>query len=189
MKTKKWFVFGLTLMLITGIALAVPGGTVAAAGLEDETPPPAPAALEGRIKTRLENQFSRLQNMLGKQAERVGKLPDFATKVQTRIDTLTAKGLDTSALENALATFNAAIPGIQSLHDNAAAILSTHSGFGADGMVTDIAAARSTLESARQALGETHDEMKSVAQALLQAMRDFRAANPPPAPASTETPG
>jgi len=188
MKTKHWFTFGLTLMLVVGIALAVPGSTVAAAGLEDETPPPAPAALDGRIKTRLENQFNRLQNLLTRQAERVEKLPDLANKIQGRIDALKAKGLDTSALESALATYNAAIPGIQSLHENTAAFLSAHAGFDADGKVTDIATARSTLESARQAMGVTHDEMKSGAQALLKAMRVFRAANPPPAPATGEPP-
>lgn len=188
MKNQKWFVVGLSIMIAVVAVFTVPVGTVAAAGLEDETPPPAPSALEGRIKTRLENQYQRLQNLLAKQAERVAKLPELSAKMQSRIDTLSAKGLDTSALESALAAFSVATPGIESSHQSAAAILITHEGFGADGKVTDIAAARSTLESARESMRTTHYALRSAVQALLQAMRDFRADNPPPAPAPTEPP-
>lgn len=188
MKNHKWFVIGLSIMLAVVAVFTVPVGTVAAAGLEDETPPPTTAELDSRIRTRLENQYQRLQNLLAKQAERVVKLPELSARVQTRIDALSAKGLDTSVLENALTTFAAAIPEIESLHQSAAAILSSHAGFGEDGKVTDVAAARGTLESAREAMRATHDALRSAVQALLQAMRDFRAANPPPTPAPTEPP-
>ncbi|KAF0112158.1 MAG: hypothetical protein FD147_425 [Chloroflexi bacterium] len=186
-KLTKVFATSLLITLLVGImAFAFPTQPVAAVGLQGENPSTQEGNKYGLIKQRLENLYIRAQDALAKQAENIARHDDIFSKAQARIDALKAKGIDTSPLENALFAFEGKIPAIESSHENAASILAVHDGFGDNGKVTDIEAARVTLESARDAMKATRKLMFDAVREFAKAVRDFRAAN---TPAPTPEPG
>jgi hypothetical protein len=160
------------------MVLAIPGGMVSAKALQDDPESSLSTSDEGQVKSRLEKRYDHLQDLILKQEKNISRLDDLIQKTQQRIDTLTGQGLDTSALQSALTAFEAKLPEIQNEHDAAGDILTVHAGFGADGSVTDIDSAHSTLLSARKALQSTRSTMRTSLSELRQAFRDFRAANP-----------
>jgi septation ring formation regulator EzrA len=169
----------MVVVLLAGVMVfALPSQVVQAVGLEDQNPPVEGQQL-GRAKQRLENAYSRQQTNLTKLGDRIEKLNDVSSKAQSRIDTIKANGKDTSSLESALSTFQAKIPGIEAAYEVAAGILSTHAGFGPNGKVVDIEAARNTVITAHDALGSTRQMLGEAVKTLWKAFKEFRAANPP----------
>jgi hypothetical protein len=155
------------IMLALGsIWLAPATPALAAAG----TPQPK-ATADG---TQLKNAYEREQKALTTQADNLAKAGESATKVQALIDAQKAKGVDTTAIEAALATAKSQVATAQSSHDTAATILGTHAGFDASGNVTDVALARQTLTTARQALGDAHTVLQEARRDLQAALKEFR---------------
>ena len=173
----------LLVTLLAGTMLFVfPTGSVFAQ-TEEPDPTATPSADQGEIiQQKLAKGYDRMQDLLVKQSERLTGLDDMIQKAQTKIDLLKGKGLDTTALEIALTAFIDTLPAIENAHEDAAAILEIHAGFGDDGSVTDIAAARETLRSAREAMNEVRDLTRRVMSDSRQALRAFREANPRPEP-------
>jgi hypothetical protein len=120
-----------------------------------------------------------MNEVLGHQSERFPKLEERTGKIRARIDELKGRGKDTSALEAALASYEGKVGEAQVLHDEAVATLSTHTGFDADGKVTDAAAARETLKSAGEKMREAHRLLRPALEELLKALREFRRDNRP----------
>jgi len=168
----------LVIVLLTGVlVLALPAGTVSAEGLDDD--PVGNGQKLGLVKQRLENIFTRQQQNLAIQAQRIEKLDDISTQTQDRIDALREKGLDVSSLESALEAFEAEIPQIRASHQDAADLIAAHNGFGDNGKVTDIKAAGVTVKKVHEALQSTRQKMVEAGKNLRDAFRDFREANPP----------
>jgi hypothetical protein len=93
------------------------------------------------------------------------------------IATAKAKGKDTSALEQALATFRQKLATARTAWQSASDTLATHAGFDAQGKVTDAATARETLKSARSAMLSAHATVVGARVELRQALAAFRKAN------------
>ncbi|MBU4225667.1 MAG: hypothetical protein KKC71_07585 [Chloroflexi bacterium] len=176
----------LALAVSAGLA-ALPTANVYAAGLGDETNPPAAPAAHA---TRLEKIWEREQTIYDRQGERLDRADTVAGRVQTIIDKLSAKGYDTSEVQAALNAFEDAIQQARPIHESASGIIASHPGFDASGKVTDPAQAVETvkelgakLKEFRSTLGDPFKHLRD----LLKALRDTRRQQPPaeaaPAPA------
>lgn len=128
------------------------------------------------VDEQLTKTYQTEQRWLAQQQETINKMDQAAAKVQELIDAAAAEGLDVSALQSALATFNSAMTTVKAEHQSAADILAAHNGFDDQGNVTDRQAARQTLLDARQALRQAHLTMSQAAMDLHQAVRDWKQA-------------
>lgn len=140
-----------------------------------------------RRTQRLERLYQRALHWLDGQADNLSLAGEVAARIQEFIDKARGEGKDTSALEAALASFNAKVAEAQGKHDEAATILNTHTGFDADGKVTDPQQAQETLVAAGRALRGAHRLLVDARIELRRAIHDFRQANRP-APAQTPQP-
>jgi hypothetical protein len=169
---KKTILFALVLAI--GLAALPFVGTSAAPINPDETTPPAgqPAGNE-----RIENAWERLQTVYARQGERLGKTSALIEKIQTRIEQANTRGWDTSAVQAALQAFIAVIPNASASHESGAAIIASHSGFDANGKVSDRAAALVTVKSLGQVIKDTRSAMNGTGEALRAAIQAFREAH------------
>lgn len=151
-------------ILAGGMALAPTSSALADEGLQES------------IDQALERAFAAELDWLVKQANAIEKAYQAAAKVQEVIDRAAAEGLDITALENALATFNAAMSTVDGYHQRASGTLSTHAGFDDGGSVVDRTTARQTVMDARRALGEAHMTMTPASWDLRDALRAWRKA-------------
>ncbi len=126
----------------------------------------------------LSNYFKREQNWLNDQSASLQRAYEAAANTQLLIDAAKAEGKDVSSLETALAQYNSDIANAQAQHDQAASIINAHSGFDADGAVTDMNTARQTVVNARLALRSAHIDIVQAVTTLRQAIEQWRAANP-----------
>jgi prefoldin subunit 5 len=171
---------------LTGfIAAVVVGGVflsavpVQAAPLGQGTTPPTGEDARLKELVRLERAYQREQKSLDAQTGRLAKTEEMVGKVEAKIAELKAKGLDTSALEEALAAYQESAVKAQADHDYAAEILVAHAGFDANGKVTDVQGAISTVKEAHQSLQDARQELRPALRDLLQALREFRRDNWP----------
>lgn len=148
----------------------------AAPAFADSGTPPAvtPGARAANAEARLQKAYQQEQKALTQQTDNLTKANAAAAKAQTWIDTEKAKGVDTSAVEAALAAFKAKIATAQTSHDTAANILSTHAGFDGGGKVTDAAQAQQTVTSAHQALSDARTVLVGAGQDLREALKAAR---------------
>jgi hypothetical protein len=177
LKSKLYGVIGslsITGLLLAGVIAAAPTSTALAA---PGTPPAKQGQSAQTADARLEQAYQREQTWLNQQADNLTKMNDVADKVQQFITTQQGKGKDVTALQAALTTFKSQIATAQSTHKTAANVLSTHTGFDANGKVTDTVQARQTVLEARQALRAAHDVMQQAVTDLHRAVRDWRQAN------------
>jgi thiamine biosynthesis protein ThiC len=138
----------------------------------------------------IEQSYVTAQRHLKLQNTALTRFGTFADKLATVIATAKAKGKDTSALEQALATFRQKLDAARASWQTANDTLASHAGFDAQGKVTDAATARETLKSARSAMQSAHTTIVGARVELRQALAAFRKANrgvvipdAPPAPA------
>ena len=168
--------FALVVMVLaTGLA-ALPANGTAAAGLTDPTTPPANRAANG---ARLEHAWAHAQAAYQRQGYRLAKTSDFIARAQIRIDNAKQKGWDASPVQAALDAFAAVIPAAQAAHDPGAAIIASHNGFDADGIISDRTAAIATVKALGQVLKDTRLAMDGTGQALREAVKAFRDAHKP----------
>ena len=155
-----------TLSMLAGLAFAVPAPVYAAAN-------PAPATQNPALKHAYQAEQARLKT----QAANLDMANREVAKIQTLISQAQAKSLNVTDLQTALATFQSQLASAQAEHNTAASILSTHAGFGVDGSVTNVPAARQTVLDARQALTDTAAILTQAARDLHQAIKTWQAAN------------
>jgi methyl-accepting chemotaxis protein len=164
--------------MILALALAVlPVSSVLAA----EENPPAQGELSVQRLERVWRRELRAYERIGKAFDQSGAMLE---KAQALIDKAAENGRDVSALQAALDTFDAAIQSARPQYDELAGIIDAHAGFDADGKVTDIEQARSTVRELGAALKEVKSAMGGTGKAFREALRAFREANRPPEPSA-----
>ncbi len=197
--------FSLAALVLAIGLIALPAS---AAGLQDETTPPAnrpangvvpvpgrggvvpvpayhivpagyPESRTGRDNKRLEQIWARAQTAYLRQSDRLAKADEFITNAYSLIDKANQKGWDTSVVQVTLNAFTAIIPTAQAAHNPGAAIIASHNGFNADGKVTDRAVAVETVKALGQVLKDTRLAMNRTGQALREAVKAFRNAHRP----------
>ncbi len=161
------------------LALGLVVVNVSPAFAQEGGPTPTPSELtRPEIRQqRIERLYQRTLNWRDVQTENLARADEAVAKTQSYIDAKKADGLDTSAVEAALASYQTQIAEAHSFHDQAVAVLSTHSGFDDAGKMTDITAARVTIADSASDLGQARVRMVNAAFNLRQAIKDFRAAN------------
>ena len=137
-----------------------------------------------RITPGWSKSWAREQTVYQRQSNRLDNAGTFLGKVQTLIDKANQKGWDTSAVQAALNALSAVIPAVQAAHNPGAALIASHTGFDADGKVTDRTSAIATAKSLAQVIKNTHSAWDGTGKALRQAIQAFREAHP----RSTATP-
>lgn len=138
--------------------------------------PVAPLAKDA-AEAALSNIFKREQNWLNIQSSHLQKASEIAGTTQRLIDAAKAEGKDTSALESALAQFNASIASAQADHNQAEGIISAANGFDGSGSVTDLNSAHQTVENARLSLRSAHNSIVQATRDLTQALHDWKNSN------------
>ncbi len=151
-----------------------PGSKPSAPAVAPKPQATRPEQVQG---VRLERLFKREQERLEYEQKRLDAAAERATKVQQFIDDQKSKGKDTSGLEAALAAFKDGVATAQGHHETAKGILDTHAGFDANGKVTDLAQARTTVRTAGKAEVQFHRTMVRADLVLLKAIREYRREN------------
>ena len=178
-------VAGVVTIAIAAVGIfAMPSATYAQ-GTNPPTTPTAPGKSEDRGKPDKEKAKEALAKGFEKQYERVvknakefkahlDKANDLAKKAQEFIAERKSKGIDTAAAEAALTAFTAQLKEAQSSYDEAKKILDAHSGFDANGKVTDREAAKQTLLDASKALREGQKTLTKAVRDVQKAIKDIR---------------
>ncbi len=130
--------------------------------------------------SRLERIWAHEQVIYLREGTGLANAGNFIARAQALIDKADQKGWDTSSVQAALNALSAVIPAVQAAHNPGAAILASHAGFNANGIVTDRITAIATAESLAQVLKGTRSAMNGTGMALLAAIRAFRDAHPRP---------
>lgn len=159
--------------MVVALALAsLPLVSASAMGASEPTPPP---------KGELTNE--RLEEIWAKQLhayEKMGQTEEFIGKIQQLIDRVAQNGKDVSTLQAALDAFKKAVDDAKPLYESAQSIIDSHTGFDANGKVTDTEQAKETVRAMGEKLKEIKDAMGGTGNALRDAIRAFREANPRP---------
>lgn len=163
--------------LVAALALAsLPLVSVSAAGDYD---PPVPEQRQISHE-RLELIWARqlhLYERIGNGFEREDR---FIEKIQGMIDRAEANGKDVTAVQAALDAFAAALKDSRPIYESANGIVNSHQGFDENGKVTDPEKAQETVQAMREKLREFKDAIDGTRQALREAVKAFREANPRP---------
>jgi hypothetical protein len=175
---KKTVLFAL--MAVLAVA-AMPFASASAMGANDPTTPPAEDISNERLEQIWARQL-RAYERLGKGFDRAD---DFTAKAQNLIDRASENGKDVTALQAALDAFEASIKEAHPVYEGAKGIINSHQGFDEKGKVTDAEKAKETVRSMREKLKEIRAAMDGTGQALREAIKAFREANPRPQPTVT----
>jgi hypothetical protein len=100
-------------------------------------------------------------------------------KFQARIDKAAAKGKDVTSLQAALDAFESALTSARPTYESMSGLVSAHQGFDANGKVTNVEQAKSTVKDVGAKLKEIKSSMNGTGKALREALKAFRAANKP----------
>jgi hypothetical protein len=175
----------LALVLVLSLSMAAASPVFAQSGnpptgnnAGQKTPgaPRDPAAAQGLAG--LAKAFQMEQQRLATQAANLKRAEDSEVKAQGLIDAGKVAGLDVSALEAGLSAFKTQIAAAGASHATAAGILAARAGFDASGKVTDPAAAKTTVESAGQALQAAHTVLLQAVKDVKQVIQTWREQNP-----------
>jgi hypothetical protein len=173
-------------LLIGGIALAFPIGTVVAATLVDTTPPPTSGeqSLEQAKNSHsgMERAYKLEKKVSDRQAKILVRGDKIIGKTEEIISKLKGNGKDTTVLEAALAQFKKDVVEAGKVHDKVAGLLTTHTGFDQNGKVVDAVRAKQTLVTARDNLKEfrtiLNNSLGDVRKAIKNFRKDNQASNP-----------
>ncbi len=170
--------------LVAALGLAsLPIFSVAAAGSNDPTPPPAQPS--GQLTNeRLEKIWARQQ----RRYNRLGHVDQVIDRIQRLIDRATANGKDASGVQSALDAFKSAWKDAQPTYESMKGIINSHQGFDANGIVTDPEKAKETVKDMRDKFQEIKTTLNGTGKALRDAIQAFRQANPRPWTTPTTTP-
>jgi hypothetical protein len=161
---------GIIIALLLAAVVTVVLPATAPAYADDATPvAPKKANGQGAAPAWLEFQLKRAQIAFRAQTDNMARMNDETAAVQSLINALAAGGKDTGGLQAALTAFQGQIKAAQAPHDNAGAVLNTKAGFDANGVVTDAAQARQTVQDAARSMADA-------ARVNGQARKDLRVA-------------
>jgi hypothetical protein len=168
--------------LIAALAVAaMPLVSASAMGEKDPTTPPAEKVSDERLAQVWARQL-RAYDRLGKGFDRAD---DFIAKAQELIERASQNGKDVTALQAALDAFEASISEALPVYESAAGIVESHEGFDDKGSVIDAEKAKETVRLMGEKLKEIRAIMDGTGQALHDAIKAFREANPRPKPTAT----
>lgn len=163
-------------LAISVAALVFAAFPVTSAFAADDDPP-----ISGDIS---DENLERIWARQLRRYERIGRafedIDAHVAKIQERIDRIAENGKDVTALQAALDAYEAALNAAKPTYDSIEAIVNTHTGFDANGKVTDSEQAKSTVEQMRTKMQELKSAMDGTFRALREALREFREANRPP---------
>jgi len=125
--------------------------------------------------TRLENLYQRELELFERQTEQFTRAAELIPDIEAAIEKRAADGFDTTEAEAALASFQTALAEAQNLHDQAADIFATHTGFDQDGKVTDRDEAFTTVLTAGQLLKDVRQTLVQAFTALKASYREIKA--------------
>jgi hypothetical protein len=141
---------------------------------QGENPPRGGVTVE-----KLEQIWARELSMYEKLGKAFSDTDSHVAKFQEMIDRASANGKDVTALQAALDAYESALNNARPTYNSLASIINAHSGFDANGKVTDEELAKATVRE----VGETMKEIKSAMGGTFKALRDaakaFRDANRP----------
>lgn len=181
---KQLFRKTLVIAMISALALAaLPLASVSAMSQNDPTTPPAAKVSNARLEQAWARQLKAYER-LGKGFEHAD---DFIAKAQNLIDRASQNGKDVSALQAALAAFEASVEAAWPIYESAGIIVKSHQGFDEKGHVTDAALAKETVRQMGEKLKEIKAAMNGTGQALREAIKAFREANPRQQPTAAPT--
>ncbi len=129
----------------------------------------------GRIDLGLKSEQARL----AVEQKRLDQANALVGKAQDRINALKGQGKDTSALETALSSFKNALGSAQTSLNSAKSTLDAHTGFDANGNVTDEAQARATLQAAGNSEQQFRQTVRQALSDVRKALQQYRADNKP----------
>ena len=156
-------------------SLAIVAIPVTSAYAADETPPAKGELTDEKI----EEIWARQQQAY----ERMGKAYEdtdaHIARFQSMIDKATANGKDVTSLQAALDAYETALLASEPAYEELGQVFRTHSGFDANGKVTDSEKAKATIKEARQGMKAIKDSMGGTFKALREAIKAFREANKP----------
>ncbi|BAJ63104.1 hypothetical protein [Anaerolinea thermophila] len=180
-KMMKWLSVLVVLVMALGSIAAAPSPVDASGIPAQEVPPSDEAGMVQRPPRPevLEQAYQRLQKTLEAQKERLQRAEQQIPNWESKIAELKQKGLDTSALEKALANFKDSLMKARQSHEEAARILAQHPGFDENGKVVDPKQAAQTVRDAGKAIRVTHRIMENAMWEMLRAFREFRRDNRP----------
>jgi len=156
-------------LVIAMVAVGLNFGHAAAA--------PASGAAKPGANVKLTQMYRAAQLRLRVQGERLRRVDLFAGKLDALVAKLQARGQDTAALEQALASFRASIEQARAEWNAAKSILDSPAGFGTGGKVTDADQARATLQAARGHMEQAHAIAKGALRELRAAFVAYRKAH------------
>jgi hypothetical protein len=164
--------------LVAALALvAMPVTSAYASGLNDsETPPIDTAHLSDE---RLERTWARMQRVYERQGYRLDRADRVIERVQNLINRLEENGVDVTALQAALDTFEEALKDAHPIYESAKGIINAHQGFDANGKVTDHEKAVETVKDLGEKLKEVREIVGEPGKALREALKAFRDAHRP----------
>lgn len=164
------------------VLAAMPFASASAMGGNDPSTPPTGELSNERLEQVWARQL-RAYDRLGRGFERAD---DFIARAQNLIDMASDNGKDVTALQAALDAFEASVKEAHPIYESVNGIVNSHQGFDEKGQVTDPEKARETVRAMGEKLKEVRATMDGTGQALREAIKAFRQANP--RPQSTATP-
>jgi hypothetical protein len=142
-RTTRW----LLTLSVALVALFATFGSAAAAPRSSDTPPDS--------KPRLERAYQQERQNLAAMERRFNEAGMFADTVAGIIAKLKQHGVDTARLERALENFRSRMAEAHNQWEQAHDVLTVHTGFDAEGHVTDVRQARATITQAHLRLQRT----------------------------------
>ncbi|MCX9080780.1 MAG: hypothetical protein OIN83_01130 [Candidatus Methanoperedens sp.] len=104
----------------------------------------------------------------------INRADNVSAKVDAAIEKLEAQGKDTTKLKAEAADFKNTLEEAKDIQAKTIALFTTHSGFAADGTVTNEKEARDFLKKANELQRETIKKLKETGRKLIEFGRDFR---------------
>jgi hypothetical protein len=161
--------------MVAMLALAVLPVTSAYASGEN---PPTATVSNARLELIWARQTARFERLA-----RVFEDSDAQiSRIQTLIDKAAANGKEVSAIQAALDAFKAALKNAKPIYESIKGIVNSHQGFDVNGKVTDLEAAKSTVQGMHDKMLELKTTMDGSGKALRDAIKAFRDANRPSTP-------
>ena len=175
---KTWLILGIAALGLVFMPLASAQALVPSNPLT----PPIPTQTGG---DRLAQAWVKEQTIYGKLSTFFADVDQRITKLQQLINKAKTNGKDISALQTALDNFSGAVKQAEPIYQSTIGTVSSHPGFDENGNVTDHAQALATVKDLGEKFREIRQLILGPANALRDAMKAFRSANPPvatPAP-------
>ncbi len=157
-------------LLVALVAVGMSFGSASAA-------PVPPSGGTAKAELALSRTYKAEQKRLKLQDARLKRATDYATKIDSLIAKLKAKGKDTAALEQAVAAFRSGIAQARAEWQADRATLATHAGFDADGKVSNADQARTTLKDAHSHIEQVRTIARATYEKLHTAIAAYRKAH------------